>query len=207
MDQAPDCPSEMDKPLRTQPARRPTRAPGVPVQVRATPNRAGAAASGSNVRAAALVALGLVLAGPATAAERIAIFPFELINTSMEPTRPDEENRLELIGALARETFQGFDRFEVVNVAPAADEIARLEPLRGCNGCELRLAGDLGADYAALGWVQKVSNLILNINLQVRAVATGQLVAAGTVDIRGNTDESWRRGIAYLLEHRILPQP
>ena len=54
--------------------------------------------------------------------------------------------------------------------------------------------------------MQKVSNLILNINLQVRDVGTGRLVAAGSVDIRGNTDESWRRGVAYLLEHRILRQ-
>ena len=68
------------------------------------------------------------------------------------------------------------------------------------------LARGLGADLAAVGWVQKVSNLILNLNLQVRDVATGQMVAAGTVDIRGNTDESWQRGLLYLLDHRILPQ-
>ena len=53
--------------------------------------------------------------------------------------------------------------------------------------------------------MQKVSNLILNLNLQVRDVAGGAIVAAGTVDIRGNTDKSWRRGVLYLLEHRILP--
>ena len=30
--------------------------------------------------------------------------------------------------------------------------------------------------------------------------------ALGSVDIRGNTDESWRRGAEYLLKHRILPR-
>ena len=52
--------------------------------------------------------------------------------------------------------------------------------------------------------VHEISNLILNINLQVREVATGRLIQAGTVDIRGNTDESWRRGLRYLLERRIF---
>jgi hypothetical protein len=65
------------------------------------------------------------------------------------------------------------------------------------------MAQGLGAELAAVGWVQKVSNLILNINLQIREVATGRLVEAGSVDIRGNTDESWRRGVTYLIDRRI----
>ena len=54
--------------------------------------------------------------------------------------------------------------------------------------------------------MQKVSNLILNINVAIENVATGKTMARGSVDIRGNSDESWQRGLAYLLEHRILPQ-
>ena len=83
--------------------------------------------------------------------------------------------------------------------------MAGLGSLRGCNGCEVALGRRLGADFVVIGWVQKVSNLILNLNLQVRSVASGAVVSAGSVDIRGNTDESWRRGGLYLLEHRILP--
>ena len=80
-----------------------------------------------------------------------------------------------------------------------------MSSLRACNGCEIELGRKLGADFVAIGWVQKVSNLILNLNMQVRDVAGGAIVAAGSVDIRGNTDESWRRGALYLLENRILP--
>ena len=50
-------------------------------------------------------------------------------------------------------------------------------------------------------WVQKVSNLILNINLELRDAATGQTLDVGSVDIRGNTDESWRRGARRLAEN------
>ena len=43
------------------------------------------------------VALAMAIAGfvpPAGAAARVALFPFELVNTSLEPTRPDEAARL-----------------------------------------------------------------------------------------------------------------
>ena len=51
----------------------------------------------------------------------------------------------------------------------------------------------------AVTWVQKVSNLILNINLEIKDVATGATRLTKSVDIRGNTDTSWRRGISYLV--------
>ncbi len=90
---------------------------------------------------------------------------------------------------------------------PVQAELAKLGSLRDCQGCELDLAKKLGAEYAAFGWVQKVSNLILNINMQIREVASGRLVRAGSVDIRSNTDEAWRRGLVYLIENRILAPP
>jgi hypothetical protein len=61
--------------------------------------------------------------------------------------------------------------------------------------------------------VQKVSNLILNINIYLRDVHTGRLIAAMSADLRGNTDESWSRATSYLVRNRLLapgygaPQP
>jgi hypothetical protein len=54
--------------------------------------------------------------------------------------------------------------------------------------------------------VQKVSDLILNINLVIEDAKTGKQVAGGSVDIRGNTDESWSRGLRFLFEEHVLPQ-
>ena len=76
--------------------------------------------------------------------------------------------------------------------------------LWSCNGCDVDLARKAGARVSVIGWVQKVSNLILNLNVVIRDVGTGQRIAAGSVDIRGDTDESWTRGLAYLLRNRIL---
>ena len=152
----------------------------------------------------ALSALLVALAMPTAAADRVALLPFELENSSLEPTRPDERARLLLVDEVVQRRM-GEAGFEIVDPAPIAAEVASHSSLRGCNGCELGLGRELGADFVAIGWVQKVSNLILNLNMQVRDVASGRIVAAGSVDIRGNTDESWRRGALYLLQHRILP--
>ena len=58
-----------------------------------------------------------------------------------------------------------------------------------CGGCEAALATKVGAQVAVIGWVQKVSNLILNINVVIRDASSGAVLHAGSVDIRGNTDE------------------
>ena len=121
---------------------------------------------------------------------------------SIRPTRA----RLALIDRELRAGLAASGRFRIVDTAPAAAEIARAGYWRSCNGCEAAIAQRLGADLALAGWVQKVSNLILNINLTVRDAATRELLFAASVDIRGNTDESWRRGIRYLIEHRLLAE-
>jgi hypothetical protein len=77
--------------------------------------------------------------------------------------------------------------------------------MRTCNGCDVDLARKAGARISVTGWVQKVSNLILNINIVARDVDTGEVISAGSVDIRGNTDQSWSRGLAYLLRNRLRP--
>ena len=149
-------------------------------------------------------ALILLAAAPALAADRVALLPIELVNTSLEQTRPDEAARIVMLQEAVSQRMADAG-LEMVDAAPVAAEVAGLSSLRGCNGCEVALGRKLGADFVVIGWVQKVSNLILNLNLQVRSVASGAVVSAGSVDIRGNTDESWRRGGLYLLERRILP--
>ena len=153
-----------------------------------------------------------LLGGAADAADlaRLAVFDFELIDSSLQsPTeRPDPADvaRLRMIEAELRERLVVSGRFELVDMAPAAARLEGGRQLWNCNGCEVAIARDLDADLALLGWVQKVSNLIINFNLTIREVPSRELAFAGSVDIRGNTDESWRRGIRYLLESRLLKE-
>lgn len=145
--------------------------------------------------------------GSAAAAERkVAVFDFELVDSSLEGERgmrADEQARLAAIGERLRQKLAKTGRFEVLDIAPVNAE-AHAVHLQSCGGCDLRLARKLGAELAVTGVVQKVSNLILNINVYVRDTASGQLVAAASADIRGNTDESWTRGIDWLLRNRLL---
>jgi hypothetical protein len=51
--------------------------------------------------------------------------------------------------------------------------------------------------------VQKVSNLILNINVRIEDAASGRVLLVRSVDLRGNTDETWRRGMAHLVQRIV----
>jgi hypothetical protein len=73
-----------------------------------------------------------------------------------------------------------------------------------CGGCELDYGRKLGADIVAWIRVQKVSNLILNMNVYMADVATGKMLLVRSVDLRGNTDESWSRSLRYLVENSVL---
>jgi hypothetical protein len=73
-----------------------------------------------------------------------------------------------------------------------------------CAGCELRLAEKLGADYVVVGEVQKVSNLILSMNLVLREVPSGMMLRGLSVDFRSNTDETWLRAMRYILRYNFF---
>ena len=60
------------------------------------------------------------------------------------------------------------------------------------------------AELAITGTVQKVSNLILNINIYVRDASSGATIAAMSADMRGNTDKSWSRTLDWLVRNRLL---
>jgi hypothetical protein len=154
----------------------------------------------------------VLAASPASGAEaaRLAVFDFELVDTSLQAEKegidPADQARLRMIEAELRERLQQSGRFELVDTAPVTAQVDAAGYLWSCNGCELGIARRLDADLALVGWVQKVSNLMLNFNVVMRDTTTREQVFAGSVDIRGNTDESWRHGIRYLLRNRLLKE-
>jgi hypothetical protein len=155
----------------------------------------------------ALTAL-MLHVGPAPAAERpIAVFDFELIDTSldgeMNGPRQDEQARLAMTSDRLRRRLAESGQFVLVDIAPVAAQ-ARASNLQACGGCDTRLAKAIGAELAVTGTVQKVSNLILNMSIYIRDVQSGQPVAAMTADLRGNTDESWSRTLDWLVRNRLL---
>lgn len=134
-------------------------------------------------------------------------FGLHWIDTSTEGAingaRADETARLEMVEAQVVEdlTQRGFTL-----TIPAPEEVASIKNPTHCNGCDTKMAAAKGLDYAISGEIQKVSNLILAMNLHIRDADSGRTVAAGAVDIRGNNDESWQRGYRYLLKNVIFRQ-
>lgn len=165
----------------------------------------------NTLKGLALAALVLAAsAGAAQAATKVAVFDFELLDTSTEADirgpKPEERKRLDLITEELRKRLAAAG-YEIVDLSPQRAGIEEAAPFRNCNSCELPFARAAGADIEVIGLVQKVSNLILNINFQVRDVATGAVLRAGSADIRNNTDESWLRGTSYLVRNRLLDPP
>ena len=156
-----------------------------------------------------LLALALIVAAPAAAAQeklKVAFFGFEMIDTSGAPTSDAERLRLARLDAVFEEMLKASGRFEIAPIPDGlAAKIASQIKFSTCNGCEVDFAREIGADVAGFGTVQKVSNLILNENLYMRR-ADGAPFFAQSVDIRGNTDESWERGLRYMLKNHLLTE-
>lgn len=136
------------------------------------------------------------------------MFEFELLQGSVVPGAPDpreaEDKRLEMVSARMRGHLAdaGFELADIASVAGRA-EAANLQ---SCGGCAADFAREVDADYALTGFVYKVSELILSINVRVNEAETSKTVVAVGVDLRGNTDESWQRGVDYLYKNLLSPR-
>ena len=118
---------------------------------------------------------------PAAAMEpkALALAPFELIDEmqefSSEAVRREDRRRIDLVSAELAKELERRNLYRVLEEKAAAERVARC-------------------------WVQKVSNLILNLNIEV-STEKGETLYMTSVDIRGNTDESWVRGVRRLVDN------
>jgi Protein of unknown function (DUF2380) len=137
----------------------------------------------------------------------IAILDFDLVDDQHELSPATVEyQRLGAIRDQLQDEFAKNGLYRIVDLGPVAEVIKMHQSksqLHECNGCELDIARAVHADRVLIGWVQKVSNLILNINIQIEDAATGTVLLNKSVDLRGNTDETWRRGISYLVKSMV----
>ena len=156
------------------------------------------------------VALQMALVPVAEAGPRVAVLDIELLKADYLPNAdrilPEERRRLDMVAELVRDRLRA-EGYDTVPAAQTRAAIHAADPgqyLHSCNGCERRIARDLGADWVAVGWIQFVSYLILNLNVMVIDVESGAPVAGAFVDLRGNTDRSWRRATVYMLDNILV---
>jgi len=155
----------------------------------------------------AIATLALLVSAPARAEPKLAVFDFELLDTSLEGEmrgpQADEQDRLIRISDQVRRQLTESGKYQLLDIAPVK-AAAEGSNLQACGGCDVQYALRIGADLVITGVMKKVSTLILNLTIFVRDVHTGQLITAMNADFRGNTDESWTRATSYLIRNRLL---
>ncbi|MHB0777148.1 DUF3280 domain-containing protein [Halomonas sp. WWR20] len=143
----------------------------------------------------------------------IVVLPFDLMDTSPlnDINQGPQADDLARLGRTQQTIRQGVDarpEFTLLDNAALATPLESAKSsyryLHACNGCERKIAQSLGAELVMVGWVQKVSNLILNMNAVIRDVASGRDLAGASVDMRGNTDEAWTRAAERLLDDDLM---
>lgn len=150
------------------------------------------------------------LAADADTVKRVAILDVELLKPDYYPSphKPtvDEQRRLDMVADLLRSRLSE-EGYKVVSGDSTRAAILAADPdqyLHQCNGCERDIGSTLGADWVLVGWVQLVSNLIINLNVVAFDVESGEIVGKAFVDLRGNTDRSWRHATRYLLDNILV---
>ncbi|MER9746846.1 DUF2380 domain-containing protein [Mesorhizobium sp. M0140] len=63
------------------------------------------------------------------------------------------------------------------------------------------LSNPIGKLFASAGTVRKVSDFILQINGYAHAAVPSRPAAAASVDLRGNTEETWRSDVDCLYKN------
>jgi hypothetical protein len=143
-------------------------------------------ATAHRVVAASLAAALTVFAiQPSKAAEpgvvKVAVFDFTLDDRSagrgiIDQDPIDAEN-LKASTEQARRMLAASGRYSVVDASSAADEVMAAGGIQHCNGCEVALAKELGADQSMVGVFTTVSRTEYTLQILVRDAQTGAVVA------------------------------
>lgn len=134
-------------------------------------------------------------------ATSVAVLPFEIVRGN-DPSSAEhhaiEDKRAVMIAEQLRQHISKL--YPVVDVTALAPDVAKVH-LQACGNCGDDFALKAGARYVIIGEMNKFSELILSLHLTLRDAKRGETLVETRVDLRGNTDESWRRVIDYTWEN------
>ena len=134
----------------------------------------------------------------------VVVLDFELVDDQNNPlTKAAQVVRLRNATLQLRRELTERQLYLVVDQSPSQglqDGLrAQQEFLYRCDDCAEQVGKLLGADLVVTPWVQKVSELILNLNIQIYDVKADKVVFSKSVDMRGNEDQSWSRAVHYMV--------
>jgi hypothetical protein len=134
----------------------------------------------------------------------LVVLEFELVDEQNNPlTKAAQEVRLRNATAQLQKELAERQLYAVRDPAPSQELQRRLreqqEYLYRCDDCAEQVGRLLGVELVMATWVQKVSELILNVNVQIWGVQAQRVIFSKSVDMRGNDDVSWARAVHYLV--------
>ena len=143
-------------------------------------------------------------AQPARPLRSLVVLDFELVDDQNNPlTKAVQLVRLRTATQQLQQELTERRLYRVADAAPSQPLQRSLreqqEYLYRCDDCADQIGRQSAVELVMSTWVQKVSELILNVNVQVYDVAAQKVVFSKSVDMRGNDDVSWRRAVSYLV--------
>lgn len=144
----------------------------------------------------------------ATAQVRLAVFPFELDDTSAGAditgaTASDATGLADTTEAI-RQLLAQSGHYRLVDAGTAGADAGKANALHDCGGCDAQIARGLGAEQSLLGVIRRVSRTEYTVRFQVRDSQSGAVVAGAESGLRMGANYSWSRGAARLVRDRLL---
>lgn len=160
---------------------------------------------------AALVGLAC-LAGQASAAQKAAVLPFEIIFQVREedffgaPREANDEEKQRLTEAVTqlRDLMKASGRYELTEVTGIDAELQAASPIHKCQ-CEVDLAKKLGVDVLVSGVFDKASESLTNVTLREFDLKNDKVRTMKAV-MQGNTDVAWQNVIKWIAKNRLLKE-
>jgi hypothetical protein len=137
--------------------------------------------------------------------QMLAVFPVELADTSGEAPKPGRAEQIAATTGHLASLLEGSGRYRAADLGPLRDRLAGAGPLYRDDRW-VAMAREVGAEAAALTVVHKMSTLISSMHVWLVEVATGRVLRAGAVSLRGDTEEAWRRAADYLVRNVLLSE-
>ena len=153
-----------------------------------------------------------LLPGAAAAVPALAATPGGLLVTDVElvelaPSdqrydQAEDAARAAMVSRRIRAAIVASGRYRVLDRGPADRQPPDRYP--DCKACILDWPRQRGAQRVLVVWVQKESRLILMLNMALIDVSQPRKeLAGGSVDLRGDTDETWLAGASQMLERTL----
>jgi hypothetical protein len=138
---------------------------------------------------------------------KIAVFDFELEDASPSAALPGESGAsaaiMQQVSSEARRVLAQSGRYSLVDVSKVDATPVTQKSLRYCNGCENRIALQLGAEQSFVGVVRRVTLTEYYVLVQISDARTGKVLNQQSAAFSGG-DDAWASGVRMLIQHGVL---